>query len=230
MTRENPTWGAPRIVKEMSLLGIEVSESTVHRYRNRSTKPPSPTWRVFLKNHMDVTAAIDFFTVPTATFSILYCFIVLDHARRKILHFNVTYNPTAQWTAMQIKQAFPWDSAPRFVLRDNDKIYGSVFTNTIKNMGIEEIKISPYCPWQNPYAERVISSIRRDCLNHMIVLGEAHLYRILSEYFRYYHEARCHESLEGNAPIPRETEKGTGRVRAIPYLGGLHHRYTRKVA
>jgi len=230
MTRENITWGAPRIVKEMALLGHEVSESTVHRYRDRSTKPPSQNWRTFLKNHKTETVAIDFFTVPTVGFNVLYCFIVLDHARRKIIHFNVTYHPTAVWTALQIKQAFPWDTAPRFLLRDNDKVYGNAVVDLLEAMGIEEMRISPYCPWQNPFAERVVGSIRRDCLDHMIVFGEDHLHDLMSEYVAYYNSCRCHESLHGNAPIPREKESGTGSVHVNPFLGGLHHRYGRKAA
>jgi len=230
MTRENPTWGAPRIVKELVLLGIKVSESSVHRYRDRSTKPPSQTWRTFLLNHMGGTVAIDRFTVPTVTFSLLYVFIVLSHARRKIVHFNVTSQPCAQWCALQVKQAFPWDTAPRFLLRDNDKVYGKVFSQSMTNMGIEEVRISPYCPWQNPYAERIIGSIRRDCLDHMIILNEDHLYRVLAEYFRCYNESRCHESLDGNAPVPRDAETGDASIRAVPFLGGLHHRYTRAAA
>lgn len=230
MTRENVTWGAPRIVKEMALLGHEVSESTVHRYRDRSSKPPSQNWRTFLKNHKMETVAIDFLTVPTVGFAVLYCFIVLDHARRRIIHFNVTYHPNAEWTALQLRQAFPWDTAPRFLLRDNDKVYGNAVVETLKAMGIEEARISPYCPWQNPFVERVVGSIRRDCLDHMIVFGEDHLYDLMAEYVAYYNEVRCHESLDGNAPIPREKETGTRRIQATPFLGGLHHRYGRVAA
>ncbi|MHC4887279.1 MAG: transposase [Planctomycetota bacterium] len=230
MTRENVTWGAPRIVKEMALLGHEVSESTVHRYRDQSTKPPSQNWRTFLQNHKSETVAMDFFTVPTVSFSVLYCFIILDHARRKIVHFNVTYHPTAQWTALQIRQAFPWETAPRFLLRDNDKVYGNAVLETLETLGIEEVRISPYCPWQNPFVERVVGSIRRDCLDHMIVFGEDHLRDLMPEYIVYYNRCRCHESLDGNAPIPREKETGARRVQATPFLSGLHHHYGRAAA
>jgi transposase InsO family protein len=230
LTRENITWGAPRILKERMLLGFKISESTVHRYRDRSTKPPSQTWRTFLKSHKADTVAIDFLTVPTVRFSLLYCFIILDHSRRKIIHFNVTYNPTAEWTGLEVKQAFPWVEAPKYLLRDNDKIYGEKFYQTIDNMSIEQVRISPYCPWQNPYVERFMGTLRRDCLDHMIILGEDHLYEIVKEFVSYYNNSRCHESLEGNSPIPRKVENGKGKIISKDFLGGLHHRYSREVA
>jgi len=209
MTRENPTWGAPRVQKEMALLGYEVSESTICRCRDRSTKPPSQTWRTFLDNHMNETVSVDFFIVPAVSFNALYVFVIFHHARREILNFNITANPTAEWAARMVKQAFPWDTAPRFLLRDNDKIYGHAFTQTLDSMEIEEVRITPYSPWQNPYVERVIGTIRRDCLDHIIVINEEHLYRVLSEYVRYYNNVRCHESLDGNSPFPREKEMGS---------------------
>ena len=228
MSRENPTWGVPRILSELLLLGHEVAESTVAKYMVRQAKPPSPTWRTFLKNHVGQIVAVDFFTVATITFRVFYVFVVLRHDRRRIAHFNVTANPTAQWAAQQIVEAFPFDEIPRFLLRDRDSIYGQVFRDKVEHMGIEEVLIAPRAPWQNPYAERVIGSIRRECLDHVIILNEDHLRHILSEYFAYYHEARAHLSLDRNSPDPRQVQPPqTGKVVATEYLGGLHHCYTR---
>ena len=228
MSRDNPTWGAPRILSELLLLGYSVAESTVAKYMVRTPKPPSQTWRSFLKNHVGQIAAIDFFTVPTISFRVLYVFLVLLHCRRRIVHFNITTNPTAQWTAQQVVEAFPYDEAPRFLLRDRDGTYGELFQKRVKHMGIEEVLIAPRAPWQNPFAERIIGSIRRDCLDRMIVLNEDHLYRILSEYFSYYHKARAHLSLERNSPIPRSVQSlDHGKIVSKAYLGGLHHCYSR---
>ena len=228
MSKENPLWGTPRIRSELQLLGYEASKATVDKYRVRHRQPPSQTWRTFLDNHLTDIVAVDFFTVPTATFRILFCFIVLRHHRRMVVHFNVTANPTAQWTAQQVVEAFPHDTAPRYMIRDRDGIYGHQFKNRIKNMGIEEVVIAFRSPWQSPYVERIIGSIRRECLDHLIVLNEAHLRRILTSYFAYYHESRAHLSLECNAPVPRRVEHPSeGKVIAIPQVGGLHHRYRR---
>ena len=227
MSRENLTWGAPRIRAELALLGHDVAESTVRRYIDWSGKPSSPTWRTFLKNHASDTAAIDFFMVPTATFRVLICFIVLEHSRRRLVHFNVTNSPTAEWTGIQLVQAFPYDSAPKYLLRDNDKIYGERFRRKVDALDMEEVKITPRSPWQNPFAERVIGSIRRECLDHMIILGECHLRRVMKEYIEYYNESRAHQSLAGNSPVPREVEAPVGEVVSFPFLGGLHHRYAR---
>jgi len=227
MCRENPTWGASRIQSELALLGHEVAESTVAKYMVRSPKPPSQNWRIFLKNHVGQIAAIDFFTVPTITFRVLYVFLVLRHERRRVVHFNVTTNPTAQWTAQQIVEAFPFEEEPRFLLRDRDGIYGQDFRDRVEHMGIEEVLIAPRSPWQNPYVERLIGSIRRECLDHVIVLNEDHLRRILAEYFSYHHEARAHLSLDRNSPDPRPVAAGRGKVVAKAYLGGLHHCYNR---
>ena len=173
-------------------------------------------------------AACDFFTVPTATFRVLYVFIVLRHARRQGVHFNVTTNPSAEWTAQQIVNAFPYEEAPRFLLRDRDGIYGNYFQKRVKSVGIDEVPIAPRSPWQNPYCERIISSIRRECLNHLIVLSESHLKRILTNYFEYYHHSRPHLSLDRNSPTPREVESPSqGEVISIRQVGGLHHRYSR---
>ncbi len=228
MCRENVMWGAPRIHSELQLLGYDVDESTVGKYMIRHRKPPSQTWRTFLDNHVFDIAAIDFFVVPTVRFQLLYCLIVLRHDRRRVVHFNATPHPTARWTGQQIVEAFPLDEAPRFMIRDRDGIYGHDFRERVKHLGIEEVITAPRSPWQNPFAERVIGSIRRECLDHVIVFNETHLLRILRDYFAYYHEARTHLSLDRNAPVPREVEPpSNGRVIAIPQLGGLHHRYTR---
>lgn len=228
MSRENTSWGAPRIHSELQLLGYDVSETTVAKYMVRHRKPPSQTWRTFLDNHARDIVAVDFFTVPTATFRILFCFVALRHHRRTIVHFNDLAHPTARWTAQQVIEAFPEDSAPRFLIRDRDSIYGDFFRQRIKHMGIEEVITAPRSPWQNPYVERIVGSIRRECLNRVIVLNERHLRRILSSYFSYYHESRTHLSLNRNSPVPREIEPPQcGKVIAIPQVGGLHHRYRR---
>jgi transposase InsO family protein len=194
----------------------------------RPRKPPSQTWRTFLANHVPNIAACDFLTVPTATFRVLYVFIVLRHHRRRVVHFNGTDHPYAQWAAQQIINAFPYEESPRFLLRDRDGIYGEYFKTRVKGMGIEEVPITPQEPWQNPYCERVVGSIRRECLDHTIVLNEDHLRQILKSYFQYYHEARVHLSLERNSPLPREVEPAwRGKVISIPQVGGLHYRYAR---
>lgn len=227
MARENPTWGAPRILSELLLLGHDVAESTVSKYMPRQSKPPSQTWRTFLTNHAGQIAACDFFTVPTVTFQVLCVFVILRHDRRRAVHFNVTTSPTARWAAQQIVEAFPLDEAPRFLLRDRDGIYGQDFSDRVENIGIEQVLVSPRSPWQNPYAERVIGSIRRKCLDHIIVLNEDHLHRILTDYFDYYHNARAHLSLDRNSPHPRVVETPAGKVVSKAFLGGLHHLYTR---
>jgi len=222
------TCGAPRILSELQLLGYSVAESTVAKYMARSQQPPSPTWRAFLKDHVGQIAAIDFFTVPTITFRILYCFIVLHHDRRRLVHVNVTANPTARWAARQVRQAFPYDQAPKYLIRDRDLIYGEAFRQSVEQMDIEEVLIAPRSPWQNPYAERVIGSIRRECLDRVIVLNEDHLRRILVDYVEYDNNVRPHLSLQRNTPSPRAVEPlERGKVVAVPYLGGLHHHYTR---
>ena len=231
MCRENPTWGAPRIQSELRLLGYEVAESTVAKYMSRPRKPPSQSWRTFLENHVKEIAAIDFFTVPTVTFRVHNSFVVLRHERRRVVHFNVTASPTAEWTAQQVIEAFPYDEAPRYLIRDRDSIYGEFFKRRVKGIGIEEVVIAPRAPWQNPYAERLIGSIRRECLDHAILLNEEHLRRLVSAYLRYYHADRTHLSLGRNAPFERQVEPPeAGQVIAEPRLGGLHHRYRRLAA
>ena len=231
MSRENPLWGAPRIHGELLKLGIEVSESTVSKYMVRLPKPPSQSWKTFLRNHTDCLASIDFFVLPTATFRLLFVFIVLHHERRRIVHFGVTAHPTAAWVRQQITEAFPWDTAPRYMIRDRDSVYGLVVRARIRTMDIEEVVTAPRSPWQNPYAERVIGSIRRECLDHLIVLGERHLRRVLASYLDYYHRSRTHLSLGKDSPVPRPVQPvETGKVVAFPQVGGLHHRYERLAA
>ena len=228
MSRENPTWGAPRIVSELAQLGHDIAEQTVSKYMIRTRKPPSPTWRTFLDNHVPDIAACDFVTIPTVTFRVLYVFIVLRHDRRQVVHFNVTTNPYAEWAAQQIINAFPHEEAPRVLIRDRDGIYGDYFTKRVENMGIEEVPIAPRSPWKNPYCERVIGSIRRDYPDHVVVLNERHLRRILTEYVGYHHNSRPHLSLDRNSPTPRDVEPPSqGKVISIRQVGGLHHRYAR---
>ncbi|MHC4519483.1 MAG: integrase core domain-containing protein [Planctomycetota bacterium] len=228
MSQENPLWGSPRIRDELALLGINVSKSTVEKYMVKTDTPRSQSWKTFLDNHIPDLTAIDFFTVPTVTFRVLYCFFVLRLERRLVVHFNVTANPTAAWTAQQLVEAFPYDEAPRFLIRDRDRAYGDVVPVRIHGLGIEEVLIAPHSPWQNPFAERLIGSIRRECLDHVIVFNEAHLLRVLSDYLEYYHESRAHQSLKGNSPVPREIQPPErGQIVSTPVLGGLHHRYRR---
>jgi len=228
MSRDNIGWGAPRIQGELRMLGIEVSQATVSKYMLRHRKPPSQTWRTFLNNHTKDLVATDFFTVPTATFRALYVFLVLRHDRRLVAHFNTTEHPTAQWTAQQMIEAFPWDSAPRYLLRDRDKVYSAIFGRRVHGLGIREVLTAPRSPWQNPYVERLIGSIRRECLDHVIIVNESHLRQLLHDYFLYYHSARTHLSLDKQCPKPRVVEPpDRGKVVAFPHLGGLHHEYRR---
>jgi transposase InsO family protein len=231
MAAANPLWGAPRIHGELLKLGFHVAERTVSRLIPKRRTPSSQTWRAFLTNHVPDLVSLDFFTVPTARLRVLFVFVVLAHDRRRVLNFNVTEHPSATWTAQQIVDAFPDDSAPSYLLRDRDSIYGHAFRQRVKGMGISEVLTAPHSPWQNPFAERLIGSIRRECLNHVLVLGERHLRRTLTGYFTYYHRARTHLSLEKDAPHGRPTERPElGRVIPIPEVGGLHHRYVRRVA
>jgi hypothetical protein len=231
MSLANPLWGAPRIHGELLKLGIPISQPTVAKYMVRHRKPPSQTWRTFLANHVHDVVSVDFFTVPTATFRVLFVFIVLAHQRRRVLHFNVTEHPRAGWTAQQIIEAFPWDTAPRYVLRDRDRIYGNDFKRRLGGMSIRDVPTAPRSPWQNPHAERVIGSIRRDCLDHVIVLNERHLRRLLDSYLRHYHTARTHLSLDKDAPNHRPVQPAhIAKVIALPHVGRLHHQYVRLAA
>ncbi len=231
MSWANPTWGSPRIVGELRKLGIEVAKSTVETYRIRPRQPPSPTWKAFLRNHVQDLVSLDFFVVPTVTHKVLFVLLILVHPRRRVVHVNVTEHPTAQRTAQQIVDAFPWDDAPRYLLRDRDSVYGATFRQRIRNMGIEDIMTAPRSPWQNPYVERLIGSIRRECLDHVVVLHERHLRHVLRSYMAYYHYWRTHRSLDMDPPVPRPVQPPElGPVWEVPEVGGVHHHYARQVA
>jgi len=228
---ENPLWGAPRIHGELLKLGYDICESSIAKYMVRRPGPSNQTWQTFIRNHMAEIGAMDFFTVHTATFRTIYVFLVLSIDRRHIAHFNVTANPTAAWTALQLIQAFPFDSAPQYLIRDRDGVYGRTVVDTLQTLDIEQIVSAPRSPWQNGYCERVIGTIRRECLDHVIVLGEKHLRQVLKEYLAYYHESRTHLGLEKDAPEPRAVQaRDIGPVSRQPVLGGLHHRYYREAA
>ncbi len=231
MSRENPLWGAPRIHGELLKLGVDIGETSVGKYLVRRPKPSSQDWRTFLENHVKTMVSVDFFTVPTIRFQVLYVFLVVAHDRRRIVHFNVTAHPTAEWTAQQLREAFPFEQVPRYLLRDRDRIFGSEFRKDVKAMGIKEVLSAPRSPWQRAYVERVIGTIRRECLDHLIVLNEASLYRHVKSFLAYYHESRTHLSLAKDAPEPRPVyPPALGAVVAIPQVGGLHHRYERRAA
>ena len=229
MSRANPLWGAPRIHGELLKLGLDVSQATVGKYMVRSSRPPSQSWRTFLDNHISQLASVDFFTVPTVWFEVLFVFVVLAHDRRRVVHFNVTAHPTAAWTAQQILEAFPFETVPKYLLRDRDAIYGHVLQQQIEAIGIVEVLGAPRSPWQRAYVERIIGSIRRDCLDQVIVFDQSSLRGILRSYLDYYHESRTHLSLDKDAPVPRPVQSA-GRIVAIPQVGGLHHRYERGAA
>jgi len=231
MSRENPLWGAPRIHGELLKLGIDIGETSVSKYLVRRHKPPSQTWRTFLDNHVKSMVSVDFFTVPTIRFQVLYVFLVLAHDRRRILHLGVTACPTAEWTTQQLREAFPWDTAPRYLLRDRDGIFGADFVEQVKAMGIKQVLSAPRSPWQRAYIERLIGTIRRECLDHVIVWSEADLSRHLRRFADYYHRSRTHLGLQKDTPEPRPVQApGAGRIVAIPEVGGLHHRYERRAA
>ena len=229
MVESNPLWRAPRLHGELKMLGIEISERTVSRILRKLPRPPSQTWKTFLGNHIGQMVSVDFFTVPTVTMRVLFVFLVPEHRRRQVLHFNVTEHPTADWTSQQIVEAYADRDAPRYLIRDRDSIYGSEVRLRIASLGIEEVLAAPRSPWQNPYVERLIGSIRRDCLNHFVILNARHLKRILASYFVYYHGSRTHLGLDKQCPIPRQVSS-IGRIITIPQLGGLHHRYERVAA
>jgi transposase InsO family protein len=226
MSCANRLWGAPRTHGELLKLGFEVAQSTVDRYMCRRFGPPSQGWRTFLSNHADGIAAVDLFVLPTITFQILYCLVILRHGRRFWMSFGVTSNPTAEWISRQITEAFPWDHAPEYLIRDRDRSYGSVFVRRLCAMGIRDRPIAPRSPWQNAYVERLIGTIRRECLDHMIVFGEAHLRRIVGAYAAYYNESRTHRSLDKDAPFHRAIQR-LGAITSQSVLGGLHHQYCR---
>ena len=226
MSTENLLWGAPRIHGELLKLGFSVAQSSVAKYMVKRRGPPSQEWRTFLRNHAPDIAAMDLFVVPTIGFKLLYGFVIIRLDRRVLVWIGVTTNPTAEWVARQITEAFPWDGAPRYMIRDRDRIYGTVVTRRLRAMGIRDKPIAPASPWQNSFAERLIGSIRRECVDHIIVLGEMHLRQILQSYARYYNDIRTHRSLDKDAPVSRPVQS-TGSIKSHPILGGLHHHYAR---
>jgi transposase InsO family protein len=226
MNKENPLWGAPRIHGELLKLDFEVAQSTVAKYMVKRRGPPSQGWRTFLRNHVPDVAAIDMFVVPTIGFKLLYGIVIRRLDRRRLVWINVTANPTADWIARQITEAFPWDQAPRYLLRDRDRSYGTVVRRRLQAMGIRDHPTAPRSPWQNGHVERLIGSIRRECLDHIVVVGEVSLRRTLKSYARYYNEIRTHRSLDKDAPEARPIQV-TGMICSRPVLGGLHHHYVR---
>jgi transposase InsO family protein len=231
MSLANPLWGAPRIHGELLKLGIPLSQATVAKYMVHTRTPPSQTWRAFLNNHVTQLVSTDFFVVPTVIFRVLFVLVVLAHHRRQVIHFNVTAHPSSAWTARQIAEAFPWDSAPRYLLRDRDSIYGDSFRQIVREMGTQEVLTAPRSPWQSPYLERLIRSIRRECLDHVLVFDEASLRRTLKSYFHYYGQSRTHHSLAKDTPEERVVQPPEfGRVIGLAEVGGLHHRYEGRAA
>jgi len=226
MSIENPLWGAPRIHGELLKLGFEVAQSSVAKYMVKRGGPPGQGWRTFLRNHAPDIAAMDLFVVPTIGFSLLYAFVIVRLDRRDLVWTNVTTNPTAEWIARQLTEAFPWSTAPRYLVRDRDRTYGSIVPRRLRAMGIRDKPIAPASPWQNGFAERLIGSIRRECVDHIVVLGEAHLRRILESYARYYNDIRTHRSLDKDAPAFRPIQR-IGNIASHAILGGLHHHYVR---
>lgn len=230
MSAANPRWGAPRIHGELLKLGIDVGQATVAKYMVRRRQPPSQTWRTFLVNHKAQIVAADFLVVPTATGRLLFVLVMLAHERRRIAHVAVTAHPTAAWTAQQLREAFPWDEAPRYVIHDRDHAFDG-WAATAKAMGIENVLTAPRSPWQNAYVERLIGSVRRECLDRVIVFSASGLQRVMQRYCDYYQRSRTHLSLDKDPPIPRPTSPpSAGRIVAIPLVGGLHHRYERHAA
>jgi len=226
MSIANPLWGAPRIHGELLKLGIDVGQTSVAKYMARNRRPPSRGWKTFVRNHADGIAAMDMFVVPTVSFRLLYGLLILQHARRELLWLGVTAHPRADWIARQLTEVYGWKETPRYLVRDRDSAYGEVFVRRVAAMGIRDRPISARSPWQNGYAERLIGSIRRDCLDHVVVFGERHLWHVLASYQRYYNEARTHLSLSKDAPASRKIH-AVGRVLPLPILGGLHHQYVR---
>jgi putative transposase len=231
MALDNPTWGAPRIQAELEKMGITVALATVQKYMPQKLKPPSPQWKNFIQKKEKDICACDFFVVPTVTFRLLYVFVVMSHFRRKIVHFNVTEHPHASWTAQQIVDAFPYDTAPQYLIHDRDSIFGKHFRTRVEHMGIKRIMTPVRSPKANAICERVIGTLRRECTNHFVIFGRRHLYKCLKEYVQYYNDSRPHQSLNKDSPNGREAEPPeNGKVIKLPILGGLHHRYTRKAA
>ena len=226
MSRANWLWGAPRIHGELLKLGIEVAESTVAKYMVKRPRRPGQSWTTFLRNHTDGIAAVDLFVVPTVGLKLLYGLVILGHGRRRLIRCAVTAHPTSEWIARQIVEAFPWDEAPEYLVRDRDAVYGEIVKRRLRGLGIRDRPTAPRSPWQNAYVERLIGSIQRECIDHVIVFGDTHLHRILSAYATYYNQARTHLALRKDAPISRSIER-FGHITAEPFIAGLHHRYAR---
>jgi transposase InsO family protein len=227
MSAENVLWGAPRIHGELCKLGFAVAQSTVAKYMVRTEgNPAGQRWGTFLRNHMPHIAAMDLFVVPTISFNLLYVLVIVRLARRELVWTNVTAHPTAGWIAQQITEAFPWNNAPRYLIRDRDAIYGTAVTRRLRAMGIRDKPIAPGSPWQNCFAERLIGSIRRECVDHVVALSEQHLRQVVKSYASYYNTVRTHRSLDKDAPTCRPVER-IGRVMSQALVGGLHHRYAR---
>jgi transposase InsO family protein len=226
MSIANPLWGAPRIHGELLKIGIDIGQTSVAKYMAKRRGPPSQGWKTFLRNHADGIAAMDLFVVPTISFRLLYGLLIMGHDRRQVIWFGVTTHPTAEWIANQITEACGWEQPPRYLIRDRDAAYGEVFIRRLRSMGIRDQPTSPRSPWQNGHAERLIGSIRRECLDHVVVFGERHLRHLLLSYMKYYNGARTHLSLEKDAPFSRAVERA-GRILCRPILGGLHHQYVR---
>ena len=226
MSIANPLWGAPRIHGELLKLGIDIGQTSVAKYTARRRGPPSQGWKTFLHNHADGIAAMDLFVVPTISFRLLYGLLIMEHGRRQILWFGVTAHPTAEWVANQLTAAFGWEQAPHYLIRDRDGAYGEAFIRRLRSMGIRDRPTSPRSPWQNAYAERLIGSIRRECLDHVVVFGERHLRHVLASYMKYHNDVRTHLSLEQDAPASRAVDR-VGRILSQLILGGLHHQYVR---
>jgi hypothetical protein len=222
----NPLWGAPRFHGELLKLGIDVGQTTVAKYMARGRRPPSQGWKTFLHNRADGIASIDLFVVPTISFRLLYGLLLLHHDRRQILWLGGTAHPTAEWISHQLTEACGWKVAPRYIIRDRDAVYGDVFIRRLRAMSIRDRPTAPRSPWQNGYCERAIGSIRRECLDHVVVFGERHLRHPLRSYATYYNSARTHLSVNKDAPSPR-TVHAVGRILPMPFLGGLHHLYVR---
>jgi putative transposase len=230
MAEANPRWGAPRLHGELLKLGIDVCQATVAKYMGPRRQPPSQTWRTFLTNHIGQIVAADFFVVPTVTYRLVFVLVLLAHDRRCIRHVAVTAHPTAAWTAQQLRNAFPWDEAPRFLIHDRDHAFDTLWA-TAKAMGIEEVLTAPRSPWQNAFVERFVGSARRECFDHVIVLNEAGMRTLMTRYGSYYENTRTHLALGKDAPIPRPVmPPGAGDIVAISQVGGLHHRYERRAA
>jgi transposase InsO family protein len=226
MSIANPLWGAPRIHGELLMLGVDVGQTTVAKYMMRLRRPPSQGWKTFLRNHSDDIASMDLFVVPTISFRLLYGFLILQHRRRVILWIGVTTHPSAEWIARQLTEACAWAQAPQYIIRDRDGVYGDPLIRRLRAMGIRDRPIAPRSPWQNGHTERLIGSIRREFLDHVVVFGERHLRRLLGSYQSYYNATRTHLSLNKDAPVPRAVQ-AAGRVVAVSHLRGLHHQYVR---